>query len=446
MNKNLDTLDLLINRSFLELDFDQKVNEVILDASLNFHLNSANFAAETNTNWLEKSITHLKSKFYLYLLGIIGIASIYVISKNEFIGGNNDYGNNRLPVLEVNLNPDSTIDSMQQIKKYGRINSISKSHNRNLTPLKAPKIGQLQDSSIPIEMVDDEKIIIYLNPKEKLPELTTEEIAQNNSIKQKLLKQLIKLDKKCYALIEIKKEENTSDNDMLLKPFYMQTTEVSNLEYRTFLNDLIIQGKREAYFIARPDESKWQMDSLEYNQPLVEQYFTHEAYNKYPVVNISRQAAILYCNWLLDLVGSADKNKYEISEIRLPSDKEWMFAASGGKEYYKYPWGGPYVRNSEGCFLANFRPYKDDYLADGGLHTVTVKSYSANHFGLYCMAGNVAEMVSYDDGSIGTKGGSWTSVALDMQINAPRDTFKGIEEANRNIGFRPAIFLDDEDL
>ncbi|MCB0376585.1 MAG: SUMF1/EgtB/PvdO family nonheme iron enzyme, partial [Sinomicrobium sp.] len=59
-----------------------------------------------------------------------------------------------------------------------------------------------------------------------------------------------------------------------------------------------------------------------------------------------------------------------------------------------YPWGGPYVMDDRGCFLANFKPVRGDYAADNALYTVEAKSYEPNDYGLYDMAGNVAEWVA----------------------------------------------------
>jgi hypothetical protein len=56
--------------------------------------------------------------------------------------------------------------------------------------------------------------------------------------------------------------------------------------------------------------------------------------------------------------------------------------------------GVVYVRNSKGCLLANFKPGRGNYPEDGGLYTVKADAYFPNDYGLYNMAGNVAEWTS----------------------------------------------------
>src|SRR5690606_21271821 len=64
-----------------------------------------------------------------------------------------------------------------------------------------------------------------------------------------------------------------------------------------------------------------------------------------------------------------------------------------------------------------------------------------NDFGLYCMSGNVAEMVYYEDENNlpGTRGGSWSSIGQELQITEGNDRFKGSTKPSVNIGFRPVI-------
>lgn len=102
-----------------------------------------------------------------------------------------------------------------------------------------------------------------------------------------------------------------------------------------------------------------------------------------------------------------------LPEYRLPTEAEWEYAAkslNGIREYNslqgrkKYPWDSQYTRSTKrrtrGDQLANFKQGKGDYggLAgwsdDKGDITVAVKTYPPNDFGLYDMAGNVAEWVA----------------------------------------------------
>jgi len=213
-----------------------------------------------------------------------------------------------------------------------------------------------------------------------------------------------------------------------------------------------------------PDTLCWVRDfTYSYHDPMAENYFWHNAYDNYPVVGVTWCQAKAFSIWRTQLYHSwllAGGDLY-VNDFRLPSEMEWERAARGDLELSQYPWGGPYIRNANGCFLANFKPMRGRYFEDGGFHTVKVYSYNPNAYGLYCMAGNVAEWCNsaFDESSyefthdLNTeyvydaldddppvkkrkviRGGSWKDVGYYLQ-NGTR-TYEYQDTAKCYIGFR----------
>jgi sulfatase modifying factor 1 len=145
---------------------------------------------------------------------------------------------------------------------------------------------------------------------------------------------------------------------------------------------------------AYPDTTVWiRQFNYSYNEPIAEQYFWFPGFNKYPVVGVNWKQCHAFCDWRTNLWRSdREKNRqYFEGEFRLPNEVEWEWAARGGRNEAPYPWGGPYIINKKGCYLANFKPQRGNYSADGGLYTVPVDKYAANDYGLKNMSGNVSE-------------------------------------------------------
>ena len=218
-----------------------------------------------------------------------------------------------------------------------------------------------------------------------------------------------------------------------------------------------------------PDTLCWIRDfAYAYNEPMSKQYYSHPAYGNYPVVGVSWKQATAFSEWRTHKLAAYNEGKKRAgqSEFRLPTEAQWEYAARGGRSQMSYPWGGPYLRNKKGCLLANFKPGRGNYPEDGGLYTVRADAYWPNDFGLYNMAGNVAEWTSslYYEGSYNfqhdmnpdvrwnakssdpprmkrkvTRGGSWKDVAYFLQTGTRAYEYQ--DTSKSYIGFRCVIDL-----
>ncbi|MFP4064432.1 MAG: SUMF1/EgtB/PvdO family nonheme iron enzyme [Bacteroidales bacterium] len=162
--------------------------------------------------------------------------------------------------------------------------------------------------------------------------------------------------------------------------------------------ELVMEHETHIY----PDTLAWIRDfSYSYNEPMTKQYFWHPTYDHYPVVGVNWVQARAFNVWRTQYLNSylAGRDLPFAMDFELPSEAQWEYAARGGLELSPYPWGGPYMRNSEGCFLANFKPLRGNYTDDGGLYTVIGGYFPPNDYGLYDMAGNVSEWTrnAYDE-------------------------------------------------
>ncbi|MFH2143992.1 MAG: SUMF1/EgtB/PvdO family nonheme iron enzyme [Bacteroidota bacterium] len=202
-------------------------------------------------------------------------------------------------------------------------------------------------------------------------------------------------------------EWSNTPRRITVSSFYMDETEVRNIDYREYLYWLsrVFIDYPEVYYMQLPDTLVWR-NKLAFNEPFVETYFRHPAYQDYPVVGVNWLQATNFCAWRTDRVneyimvregllywdpsGQTGEenfnteaylaNQYDglvkdqmidynpnnefrkvriedgvfLPKYRLPTEAEWEYAALGyiGNMYAEeriyhqriYPWNGHYIR------------------------------------------------------------------------------------------------------
>ena len=171
-----------------------------------------------------------------------------------------------------------------------------------------------------------------------------------------------------------------------------------------------------------------------------------------PVINVSREDALAYVRWLSRRTGES---------YRLLTDAEWEYVARAGTTSARH-WGeseSGQCMHGNGADAATRRVYAGTVLShfascsDGHVHTAPVGSFEPNPFGLYDVAGNVAEWTDgcWDYSSAGggggsdhpsqycypvLRGGAWSSGPYNLRSAKRIRTFAGIR--SNDIGFRVA--------
>ncbi|MCI4669367.1 MAG: formylglycine-generating enzyme family protein [Bacteroidia bacterium] len=222
-------------------------------------------------------------------------------------------------------------------------------------------------------------------------------------------------------------------------PLWVDQTEVSNIDWKEFIQSV---EQDDSYGLKaenlKPDTSIWK--KFTYGDPYMKTYFSHPAFNSYPLVGISYEQALAYCKWRSKIVtryyNENNKSSYKvIFKFRLPTPEEWKKFALAEKlasiQLSKPEW---YLKENfstldrdEKKVAKSYRSFnhlsvrnlkdtdlKDPFLNIGDAYAVTspastqtrTHGFKPNDYGLYNLLGNVSEMTSERGVAMG---GNWYS-------------------------------------
>jgi formylglycine-generating enzyme required for sulfatase activity len=340
---------------------------------------------------------------------------------------------------------------------------------------------------LPETSADDTLFISYIGYKafvDRLSNLTKANKVYLLEESATLLDEVTILEKKLYRF-EIKKLEAAMK--LVKGNLYACQTEVTNKEYNQFLGYLLRSGQITLFKKHKPDITQYEGSLLAFFKGYhLQQLESKENkydknYDDYPIVNISYDAAMAYCEWFADLYNNTKgKRKFKKVVFRLPKLKEWQIAALGYKKFQSweldeneietgiprnpneevairkrlvpvkgndilYPWYGVYnyrnkPQNNKNCWLGNFKippglPLCPALPASGDGYPITgrTSSYFPNGMGLFDVVGNVAEMIDEKGKACG---GSWDHFPEESTIRS----INNYSGPNGAVGFR--IFME----
>ncbi len=179
--------------------------------------------------------------------------------------------------------------------------------------------------------------------------------------------------------------ETPSHTVVISKPFLIGKYAVSVGEFKKFVNETGYQTVAEKQgwaWVYDDDKKHWEKRSgVSWRDT------PWASGDDYPVTMVCHADAEAFCNWLSKREG----RKYE-----LPSEAQWEFAARGGMEQKRYPWGNEYP-DGRRLNMADRRspvPWADRTVDDGSEGPAPVGSYAPNAYGLYDIVGNLWHLCS----------------------------------------------------
>jgi sulfatase modifying factor 1 len=211
--------------------------------------------------------------------------------------------------------------------------------------------------------------------------------------------------------------------------FYMDATEVTTADFKAFVDATNYKTEAEDFGwsgVFSKDSLGWlPVDEATWRFPLGPDSVA--ALPEHPVTQLSMRDVQAYVEW-------AGK--------RLPSEAEWIWAASQGGQFPEFPWGEKMVPdpdNYPGNWWQGPFPYEDGVL-DGFPGIAPVKSFPPAANGLYDISGNVWEWTTSKKSATGEfviKGGSFLcSTSYCTGFNFQQRQFTPADSGLNHLGFR----------
>jgi len=222
----------------------------------------------------------------------------------------------------------------------------------------------------------------------------------------------------------VPKQTYTPPGTIWLKDnLFIDKAEVPNVGYREFIYSINQQHRRRSYCDSMlPDTLVWGNRRLQ-GVYAAYYYLRHPYYQDYPVVGISYYQALEFCKWRTEQVNyyvAITKKQatwdpatiymgVQYVKYRLPTDKEWDYAASAGLNHCQYPFGYERIIDKNNIEVSNTAEYSNLFFQKSKCYSDTANAGDSiyydgcvqsvffgepNKYGIYNMLGNVSEIIA----------------------------------------------------